>query len=522
MPPPAEFINDHLSMCRAYHEHQQQQQRQLEYTTNTKQPPTVLLHCDHASRPQDMAYSPQHAHLLEATRDEASPWRTSAAAASTNLLPLDASVARYNLPEHDSDSHQTVHTLPVDSLVLDEDKLLLTDFIYYLMNQLQLVRFSETDRKTRGGKREKIKIGYGGLECIHCAHVPKSRKFFWSGVDRLANSFAEIPAHVMKCKECPDSVKEALTKLKEIHADQMARLPRGSQKVFFRRVWKRMHDDDPGETKAPPPARRTSSSSGSKQVSPSEYAKLASPANTNTSDESIFVLDRPTKESAKALAYSSMQEGPPSPLSRVLLAIPEDRDFLSDADCFVRRQIEVFCATKADAAVAQMEHKYPIHEGQVGIRCLHCSFSKTGNAAGHAVAYPYSINGIFESVREFQRLHLEFCDNLPLPTREKLASLSGSTTLTSIQRKYYVLAARGLGLRDSRNGIEAGAESVPVVAQAVFTFAECDTTLPEMEHEAAGQSLQQPDERKRPALLEDKDEYSPASKKRHSGDLESV
>ena len=87
----------------------------------------------------------------------------------------------------------------IPKLVLDEDHLLLTNYFFYLMKQLRLCRFTENDRKTRGGKREKIKIGYGGLQCIHCADLPMSRKFFWSNVDRLANSFAEIPGHVLQC-----------------------------------------------------------------------------------------------------------------------------------------------------------------------------------------------------------------------------------------------------------------------------------------------------------------------------------
>ena len=99
---------------------------------------------------------------------------------------------------------------------------------------------------TRGGKRENINIGYGGLQCIHCIEASSPRKFFWSNVNRLANSFAEIPNHVLKCKHCPENVKDALLVLKSRHADQMQMLPRGSQKDFFRRMWRRLHDGDTG------------------------------------------------------------------------------------------------------------------------------------------------------------------------------------------------------------------------------------------------------------------------------------
>ena len=51
--------------------------------------------------------------------------------------------------------------------------------------------------------------------------------------DRLVDSFAEIPSHVLKCTHCPDNVKDALLALKGQHLDQMQMLPRGLQKVFF-------------------------------------------------------------------------------------------------------------------------------------------------------------------------------------------------------------------------------------------------------------------------------------------------
>jgi len=128
-------------------------------------------------------------------------------------------------------------------LVLPEDKRHLTDYFYYINKQLKICRFTEDDRKTRGGKRDTIAVGFAGLECRHCAEgCASSRKFFWSDVDRLANSFSEIPGHILKCRKCPKNIKEALADLKKYHPEQMARLPRGSQKDFLRNMWERLHN----------------------------------------------------------------------------------------------------------------------------------------------------------------------------------------------------------------------------------------------------------------------------------------
>jgi len=127
---------------------------------------------------------------------------------------------------------------------VNDDSNLLTDYFYFIMEQLKMCRLKPEDRKSRGGKRDNVALGFGGLQCIHCASAPSSRKFFWSNVDRLANSFANIPDHVLTCKMCPSEVTEALLVLKGRHNAQMTLLPRGTQKQYLCRLWKRLHAGD--------------------------------------------------------------------------------------------------------------------------------------------------------------------------------------------------------------------------------------------------------------------------------------
>ena len=369
-----------------------------------------------------------------------------------------------------------------DELVLGEDKLLLTEYFYHLMKQLRVCRFSEADRKTRGGKRENITIGYGGLQCIHCADASNSRKFFWSNVDRLANSFAEIPGHVLKCRRCPMEIKTALHELKRVHPEQMAKLPRGSQKVFFRRMWRRLHDEDPEGAQGPGLSK--GQHEDDKLEAREDFAidtdhseQVANSPGTVSSEDSPIVGERSTDECAKALGDSLAC--PPSPNSRILLAIVEDTEWLSDMDCFIRRNLEVFCATDHDVDIASSDRKYPVTPGQVGIRCVHCARAKEVTC-GNAVAYPYSISGIYESVREFQRLHMDACPNLPSSAKTKLAGFKGSSSLSSVLRKYYVLAAKALGMIDTSEGIRSGGEAVPLGNSAAFVFKDKTVTSEKM------------------------------------------
>ncbi|CAJ1926061.1 unnamed protein product [Cylindrotheca closterium] len=513
-PPPGNFIDEHLSMCRLYHQtvssqHMYQSASYApsmygpQHPASMYGPPPGPWDAHYPSQPgfsypgmpdgryPEEAYADQRgglpgqrpSHLGPPSTTSGPPTRTSAPPA----LPR---------PENSADTirHCVSHLLmkegeyyardpdnaKIPRLVLEDDRLLLTDYFFHLMKQLRLCRFSESDRKTRGGKREKIKIGYGGLQCVHCADVPNSRKFFWSNVDRLANSFAEIPGHVLKCRRCPQQTKEALLNLKAFHPEQMARLPRGSQKVFFRRMWRRLHDEDPGATGIP------ASTSNEENVTP-EKANLDSPESKGSdsksghsspgsprNDDSIVPI-LPTKEAAEVLAKSKDHEKDSASSSNILLAVSEDKNWLSDMDCFIRKQIEVFCATEEDVATARSDRKYPVKVGQVGIRCIHCSTAE-GGATGQAVSYPFSISGIYESVREFQRLHLDSCENVTEETKVKLAAFKGSSSLSSVLRKYYVSAARALGLQDSSEGIRASGESVPITSQGAFNTPDQQST----------------------------------------------
>merc|ERR1712226_561375 len=251
---------------------------------------------------------------------------------------------------------------------------------------------------------------------------PDARKFFWSDVDRLANSFAEIPSHIMRGKRAPPDVKSNLSYLKTRHPEQMARLPRGSQKVYFRRMWRRLHGD---KTELDDSTTTGSGGADGGATSPDGG-----------------------KESIMSAALSG----------RILLAIAEDKEWLSDVDCFVRKNLEVFCATERDVALAHNERKYPVLVGHVGIRCIHCAHSQEG-AHGSAVSFPHSIGSIYESVREFQKLHMESCPNTPPEVIIKLNSLTTSTSLTSVLRRYYILAAKALGMVEAADGIRASAES---------------------------------------------------------------
>jgi len=96
-----------------------------------------------------------------------------------------------------ADETPPLPSAPADvSFIAEGDGNLLTDYFNFIMLQLVVCRLTAMDRVTRGAKHQDIAVGYGGLQCIHCASALSSRKFFWSDVDMLAKA---SPAYPIMC-----------------------------------------------------------------------------------------------------------------------------------------------------------------------------------------------------------------------------------------------------------------------------------------------------------------------------------
>ncbi|MFM6175348.1 MAG: hypothetical protein ACKPB4_24990, partial [Sphaerospermopsis kisseleviana] len=134
-------------------------------------------------------------------------------------------------------SHVTTVHRP---LVLPEDKPFIAEFLYVVMEQLQPCRFTEADRN----KRRIKDVGCIGVECKHCAGQVDSRKFFWSSVNAVESNFVSVHTHMMDCRMVPHELKDLLAELKKLRKEQTAALKTGSQKNFFSRVWKRLHEGE--------------------------------------------------------------------------------------------------------------------------------------------------------------------------------------------------------------------------------------------------------------------------------------
>ena len=193
------------------------------------------------------------------------------------------------------------------TLVLDEDKAMVPEYVYYAMKQIVPCRL-ETQT---GGGRADFPVGFPGLACRFCFDPKKrsGRQFFYSSSYKLWNSFGNIASHVMECKKCPQNIRVTLEALKLQRSKTRTNTRNGSQKMFMERVWKRLHGSDGAvETKKKMAAKL--------KESVSEYDTDIG-GNSYTSGEDA--------EEAKLKKKQLLDEK-----GRVVLVLPEDIPFATD------------------------------------------------------------------------------------------------------------------------------------------------------------------------------------------------
>ena len=135
-------------------------------------------------------------------------------------------------------------------LVTPSDEKDIPKYVYYLIQQVQKCYFTENDRFIARSKATK---GYPGFQCKYCSgHAGLGKYFPTSSKSLSTNSTSQnIHGHLMKCRKCPDNVKEKLEYLKNEKQQQQTSgnnnnkknlLVPGWRRNFFDKVWSRLHD----------------------------------------------------------------------------------------------------------------------------------------------------------------------------------------------------------------------------------------------------------------------------------------
>jgi hypothetical protein len=138
----------------------------------------------------------------------------------------------------------------------------------------------------------------------------------------------------------------------------------------------------------------------------------------------------------------------------VAIYISCDDDSLSEYQCLVRKQIELFEAGLEDVESNAQGRNKPIVLGQVGIRCRHCTMLPPKNRARGAIYYPAKLHGIYQAAQNMASGHLcEHCQHVPADIRSELLKLHYRKSSAGGGKKYWADGVRVLGVYEDNNGL---------------------------------------------------------------------
>jgi len=130
-------------------------------------------------------------------------------------------------------------------LVLMKDRDLVPDALFVAMAQMKACKLTQADRVGCYKSRE---IGFVGMCCKHCGGQPGFGRYYPNSVRSLAQTTTSqtILKHIGgKCRFCPPNVRQAVLELQRHQAAKegiTSGRPRyGSRKIFFQRMWARLH-----------------------------------------------------------------------------------------------------------------------------------------------------------------------------------------------------------------------------------------------------------------------------------------
>lgn len=163
--------------------------------------------------------------------------------------------------------------------------------------------------------------------------------------------------------------------------------------------------------------------------------------------------DTGAKRSAKSdsdISGSSRKDGSnknlDGPQAKILF-IEGDEEYLTEYQCLLRKQLEVFEAGPTDLRGSTQGRNTPIMLGQVGLRCRHCANLPLAARTKGAVYYSQTIDGVYQIAQNMSKVHLcQRCYRIPPEVQAKLLDLKRGSRRATGGKEYWAKALRTMGV----------------------------------------------------------------------------
>ncbi|KAL3924238.1 MAG: hypothetical protein SGILL_001168 [Bacillariaceae sp.] len=166
------------------------------------------------------------------------------------------------------------------------------------------------------------------------------------------------------------------------------------------------------------------------------------------------VLD-PRLTSGATACFNGTIAPPTKPMRKpVSLYLECDMDSLSEYQCIIRQQIELFEADKFEAGSSVQGRNKQIVEGQVGIRCRHCAHVPTRQRQKGSMYFPTKLDRIYQAAQNLSTYHLcENCKHVPDHVRKAILVLRERKSPAGGGKRYWGDGVRSIGVVEVEAGL---------------------------------------------------------------------
>jgi hypothetical protein len=136
----------------------------------------------------------------------------------------------------------------------------------------------------------------------------------------------------------------------------------------------------------------------------------------------------------------------------ILMHRANEDESLSDYQCLVRNQIEVFEATKKDVKTGAQGRNRSIVLGQIGLRCRHCAALPRRKRG--AVYYPARLHRVYQAAQNMAKSHFtDQCEQIGGDTRKELFTLCETRSSAGGGKKFWAYSISALGVYEDDDGL---------------------------------------------------------------------
>lgn len=141
-----------------------------------------------------------------------------------------------------------------------------------------------------------------------------------------------------------------------------------------------------------------------------------------------------------AMPPSNLQNEGLTNRSAVPLYLDYDDQALSEYQCVLRKQIELFETRPEHIHGNAQGRNTPIYIGQVGIRCRHCSVLPKAVRPMGTVYYSRTLAGVYQVAQNMAKVHYfgNKCNQMPAAIKEQLLALQRTNKRASGGKEYWI------------------------------------------------------------------------------------